>query len=765
MTEMNSEHTPVAPEPPAPGKNRLPLIIGSIVAALVILALVLVLVLGGKDDEDKDNSPSDKTPTPTEAISLAPSETPTPTATSAPTATPTPTDAPLTAIGKHNPLHIDTYEYYSEGQALNDAGDVLLLATIDPDSKIGKRYIDHLVLLQCDETGAVCYYVLRNTPRSSEYTNDYESVEDEELTLYLTRLNGDDLTDDTVLFDYEGVLLQPNANGVILTQYRDNSHLISLLDHNLQEVRTYSIDQPCNDPYFSADGTRGYYVRTEPYEQLHALDANGNDRMITIDNYLVSYLQGVVTDSKGTDYLLMTALAADQEFYSLVVNAETAEVLYVSKPNYSYVRALNNFYVEVIFDADTYQNTRWIIGNEEFTTDFRSNDAHISYNHLLLDNGDIMFVTNDGDSSELFLYDSKTGVLKDSTDITIPHDITTTNEFMEYSIYLSDYKLLSENTLLLIYNDESNKQYYCTWTVDGVPTVESHITGSEYEMGSRPSLEVDHTIDINDFTPGELSPELLPLKQQADALGDLYGISIYIGEECANIIGGYTITPLTDYAEIETALSVLQTELAKYPTGFFQQMLPEYLNENAIYLTDDLIYIGDDLRSSTAGGFRTDHDGQQLLVLDCVGTGITLETTLHHELSHVIDDFVLRTCAEEGLTYFTEEGWLALNPPQDIYGDLYSYTYSKYGTTEFLYTNAYLLGEDVSNSYFVDGYATTYPTEDRARIWEYVMCDESALDFSAAPHLETKLNYYIAAIHEAFDTSLWPEELYWEQNK
>jgi hypothetical protein len=55
----------------------------------------------------------------------------------------------------------------------------------------------------------------------------------------------------------------------------------------------------------------------------------------------------------------------------------------------------------------------------------------------------------------------------------------------------------------------------------------------------------------------------------------------------------------------------------------------------------------------------------------------------------------------------------------------------------------------------------SYPTEDRARIFESVMCDYYDIDFNKAPRIKAKLNYYADAIREAFDTTGW-EEMPWE---
>ena len=68
---------------------------------------------------------------------------------------------------------------------------------------------------------------------------------------------------------------------------------------------------------------------------------------------------------------------------------------------------------------------------------------------------------------------------------------------------------------------------------------------------------------------------------------------------------------------------------------------------------------------------------------------------------------------------------------------------------------------DVSKTCFVDGYAMTYPSEDRARIFESVMYGYYEADFDVAPMLREKLNYYAQCIRAVFDTTGWVD-VRWE---
>lgn len=140
-------------------------------------------------------------------------------------------------------------------------------------------------------------------------------------------------------------------------------------------------------------------------------------------------------------------------------------------------------------------------------------------------------------------------------------------------------------------------------------------------------------------------------------------------------------------------------------------------------------------------------------------------STIHHELSHVIDNALVLMQKDEENPVFSEEKWNELNP----YADMYLYSYHEDRNEyykEYLYEIDFGISDNYTNAYFVDSYALTYPTEDRARIFERLLGNEDkTIDYSKTPNLKKKLNYYAECIRATFDTTGWknvPWEAYME---
>lgn len=121
--------------------------------------------------------------------------------------------------------------------------------------------------------------------------------------------------------------------------------------------------------------------------------------------------------------------------------------------------------------------------------------------------------------------------------------------------------------------------------------------------------------------------------------------------------------------------------------------------------------------------------------------------TYYHEISHMIDGYLEWDATQRDDALFSESGWIAHNPE---WFTGYTFSYSEEA-------------EILENGYFVDGYATIKPTEDRARVMEYAMAEYGFYTFEDAPGLQGKLQYYCSCIRDAFDTTGWPDELLWEQ--
>ena len=97
----------------------------------------------------------------------------------------------------------------------------------------------------------------------------------------------------------------------------------------------------------------------------------------------------------------------------------------------------------------------------------------------------------------------------------------------------------------------------------------------------------------------------------------------------------------------------------------------------------------------------------------------------------------------------------------DPNGDSYEWS----GSSEYTTNDSAWYDGDTDSVYFIDAYSTTFPTEDRARLMEYLLSD---VDYGppayfASVHLQEKLTYYFQCIRTKFDTTNWPEQTSWEQ--
>ena len=75
-----------------------------------------------------------------------------------------------------------------------------------------------------------------------------------------------------------------------------------------------------------------------------------------------------------------------------------------------------------------------------------------------------------------------------------------------------------------------------------------------------------------------------------------------------------------------------------------------------------------------------------------------------------------------------------------------------------------LSNEDINRIYFVDGYATTFPLEDRARIFEHIAVDEELLNAFESKNLMVKAECMCAVIRDVFSCIDENDMPFWEKN-
>lgn len=276
---------------------------------------------------------------------------------------------------------------------------------------------------------------------------------------------------------------------------------------------------------------------------------------------------------------------------------------------------------------------------------------------------------------------------------------------------------------------------------------------TETETDEDPGSLVTLISDPQNYDWGDLAG----CRRRADEIGEKYGISIYLGPEVPGIIVDYKVGQCLDSALVSEALEKLDSCLACYPDGFWDQLLYNDIRDIRFYLAGGLEGMAEGMVTDTAGFACEPYEALGIVLsMDYL---FDLPYTIHHEISHLIDGrLVFRSQYVKNAVY-SEEKWSSYNPKDYNYLE----SYDSYEDSD-----VYVQYQE----YFLGPYGTTYPTEDRAMIFGAAMANYLYPDsdyeyykevFAGSPEISAKLAYYSECIADCFDTSGWPETLPWEE--
>lgn len=247
-----------------------------------------------------------------------------------------------------------------------------------------------------------------------------------------------------------------------------------------------------------------------------------------------------------------------------------------------------------------------------------------------------------------------------------------------------------------------------------------------------------------------------PLRTRIGELEEKYGIYIYAGAEVLVSEFDFACDANTSEADIEAALDVLDETLALYPKGFLDQLKCGSVKTLGIYLVGN-ISRKNEYSIPNAIAFAVDNGYERALVLS-IDYKYGMRENIIHEISHWIDSRI-ETMQYFGVCEDFDSEYEALNP--EDFGYLYSYVDDNYNY-DYIFSYDKLYNGELENIYYLDNYAQTFPGEDRARCFEFLMKADGG-EYFKSPHLRAKLECYFAAIREAFDTTGWPERTVWEE--
>ena len=242
-------------------------------------------------------------------------------------------------------------------------------------------------------------------------------------------------------------------------------------------------------------------------------------------------------------------------------------------------------------------------------------------------------------------------------------------------------------------------------------------------------------------TPSDTTMEKTVM-ERAKALSERFGVGILIGDQCAALYENFEAEILTDPQIIDGFLNELEKALACYPENFFAQLRYDKIQNLEFSVVGKLNPLRDD-ESGDIAAFAQPLTEKYIIVADARSAW---DTTVHHELSHVIDHRLEWDANHSEGALYSETRWTAMNPKSFSYDMTYALHHNR---------------KKFNDQYFISSYACSYPTEDRATVFEQAMVGND-YPFRDGP-LRQKLKYYCACIKDCFDTADWPEILPWEK--
>ncbi|MBE6724197.1 MAG: hypothetical protein E7576_03210 [Ruminococcaceae bacterium] len=266
--------------------------------------------------------------------------------------------------------------------------------------------------------------------------------------------------------------------------------------------------------------------------------------------------------------------------------------------------------------------------------------------------------------------------------------------------------------------------------------------------------------------------EQAEIRREIDRIYEETGVSVYVGNDAVRYLSGYAVQPVTDPAKQLQGIRSLAEFFDHCPPGFIRE-LTEWNSSIDICLTGKIIpEPGNRDSISDASAFVNQTGGLQVMVVDVTQGGLT--QTVAHEFLHIAENSMANMHEawwngerEDPTDVFIL--WTALNPEDFSYSYVYT---NEDGTTvgsddpRVWSVIEWEEERDVNSVWFMDGYSTTYPTEDRARIFENLAAfrTEELPGAFASDHIRQKAAYLCACLRRAFASVAAADEVFWEQS-
>ncbi len=523
-----------------------------------------------------------------------------------------------------------------------------------------------------------------------------------------------------------------------------------------------------------------YYLNYESYSmQSFDLETQeASDLFTDTLDYQSLWIEGILEESHTA--VFSGSRISDGAYIDLLANLDTGEVLYEATAGLDYYETAGNIYV-------IRQNDDHSLSVGLFDEDNLEFDAYCEiklenyYSSSYFDEEEgLLFLSSWEDPStyRLLCYDlaGKTLLYEDLFNIsgylgvpdavgkdTVYGEDPPSESFAEGEEYYEDFidlRFLGSRS----YSPDISGILIAVASMDGL----EDIVVWNLEKAGAPQEDLTASASWADFecsVPAE-KIDYGSNSDYADALHEAYGVNVLIGADAVIEFPNYKAEVMEEKSVVHRALSVIDKTLALYPDGFFGQFTDGSIRGINFYLVGAISPVGGD-SIDNPGGFACLTGGIQMIVLNVNDTYV-MQQNICHELSHAIDKRIENLGVEAEVPYLDESIWASFNP--DGFSYYYSYlnqegiSYELAGSDEYTsYSESYWEDNDVDSVYFVDIYAKTFPTEDRARLMEMILIEGPVPDYMESEPIQQKLACYFAAIRQTWDTTGWPEVTSWEE--
>lgn len=257
---------------------------------------------------------------------------------------------------------------------------------------------------------------------------------------------------------------------------------------------------------------------------------------------------------------------------------------------------------------------------------------------------------------------------------------------------------------------------------------------------------VNYDLYIWNYNKDTLSEDMITYNNTKDKIDsyelttkikDELNVNVYIYDKGVRYFNDFYALPSYDDELTYDKLNKTYEILNNFNKDFFDNF--KYKNNNGleIYLTDKVAPSDLTTQIENPSAYSLVVDGTYIIAMDINNSDY--EKTLCHELMHSIENNMYYLYTNDKIKNEPFNEWNKYNPKDFNYNNSYvDKTNDKYTISS---------GKDI---YFIDSYAHTYPSEDRARIFEQFCSNENL--FEKYANIKKKAEYIKKEIEKVYPT-------------